>query len=392
MFRMFWLASLASNLGTWIHEVGASWLMTDLVDSPVMVSAVRTSMSLPILLLALPAGVLADRMDRRHLLILTQLLMLSVAATMATLAWAERVHPMGLLGLTMLMGVGMVLHMPTWQASTPELVPRRMLPQAVAMGSISFNLARSVGPAVGGLLVGSFGAWSAFAVNACSFAGVLVVLVTWKRTRLEHHNGKSFGQSMAEGMRFVRDDRTMRHVLLRVLMFVLPASAMWSQLPLIARYQLLWGSRGFGLLIGGLGVGAVLGAFLIDRVRRRLGSDQLLTVTMLVFAVLLALLAASTSKAASFLIILPLGGCWMTVLTTLNATAQMTLPQFLRARGMACYLMSLALGMGAGSMIWGQIAQLASPATSVLVAAGVLPVMALVGRSWSVGTSLTEDA
>ncbi|WP_153558728.1 MFS transporter [Roseimaritima sediminicola] len=390
LFRLFWLASLASNLGTWIHEVGASWLMTDLVDSPVMVAAVRTSMSLPILLFALPAGVLADRLDRRRLLILTQLMMFSVAATMAGLSWAERITPWGLLFLTTLMGMGMVLHVPMWQASTPELVPRRLLPQAVAMGSISFNLARSAGPALGGILVGSLGAWAAFAMNACSFAGVLVVLGRWKRTRMEHANGQTFGASMAEGLRFVTGDQTMRHVLLRVVMFVLPASAMWSQLPLIARYQLQWGSTGFGLLIGGLGIGAVLAATQIDWVRQRLGSDRLLMVTGIVFAALVVGLALSTSKALSFAVIVPLGACWMIVLTTLNATAQMTLPRPLRARGMACYLMSLALGMSGGSMLWGQVAEVYSPATSVLVAAAMMPVLTWVARNLTIGTALTD--
>ncbi|QDS92960.1 enterobactin exporter EntS [Roseimaritima multifibrata] len=390
LFRMFWAASLASNLGTWIHEIGASWLMTDLSDSPLLVSAVRTSMSLPILLLALPAGVLADRIDRRRLLIGTQFLMLVVAASMAFLTWTNQVHPAGLLGLTTLMGLGMVLHVPTWQACTPELVPRRLLPQAVSLGSISFNLARSVGPAIGGFLIGVWGPWSAFAMNAVSFAGVLFVLLTWKRETTEQHFGKSFSQSMMEGLRFALHERIMRNVLLRVFLFVLPASALWSQLPLLARFQLQWDSRGYGLMVCGLGVGAVLAAFSIDRLRYRFGSDRLLAGAMLLFSVFLALLAACTEQLPALLLMLPMGACWMIVLTTLNATAQMTLPQPLRARGMACYLTSLALAMSAGSMIWGQVAELGSPAVSLVVAAGLMAILVLPTRQASIGTALTE--
>ncbi len=366
--------------------------MTELVESPFMVAAVRTSMALPMLLLALPAGVLADRVDRRRLMLCTQMLMLSVAATMAALTWAERVHPLGLLGLTVLMGLGTVLHVPTWQASTPELVPRRLLPQAVALGSISFNLARSVGPAIGGFLIGTLGAWSAFAVNACSFAGVLVVLTFWKRETTEQPQGQSFAQSMQAGLQFVRHDRTMRNVLTRVFLFVLPASALWSQLPLIARQQLQWNSSGYGLLVCGLGIGAVLAALGIDLLRRRFGSDSLLAGVMLGFALLLVALAMSTSRTLSFLLILPLGGGWMIILTTLNATAQMTLPRPLRARGMACYLTSLALGMSIGSILWGQIAEIRSPAFSLMVAAAALPLCVLLGRTLSIGTALTDES
>lgn len=388
---MFWLASLASNLGTWIHDVGASWLMTELSDSPLMVSAVRTAIALPMMLLAIPAGAIADRFDRRRFMIVTQCFLLSVAGTMAALAWSQRVAPLGLLGLTILMGVGMVLHVPSWQASTPELVDRRLIPQAVALGSISFNLARSVGPAVGGFLVGTLGAWAAFSVNAVSFAGVLVVLILWRRTPPPAGEPEPFRRFLSGGMRFVARDQTMRNVLARVFLFVLPASALWSQLPLIARQQLDWNSRGYGLMICGLGLGAVIGAFVIDLARQRFGSDRVLVTACVVMAVLMGAAGLLTSRLLMVSLMIVLGMCWMTVLTTLNATAQMTLPQPLRARGMACYLSALAFAMAGGSILWGQVAEATRPGISLLVAAGLMLLTTLGGYQLTIGSSLTDD-
>ena len=199
MFRAFWLASLLSNMGTWVHEVGAGWLMSSLDSSPEMVSAVRTAMALPIMFLAIPTGVLADRLDRRQLLIVTQLLLLATASTISVMTYVGSITSWMLLALTFVMGIGWVMHVPTWQASIPELVPRKQLPRAVALGSVSFNLARAVGPAVGGFLIASLGTWVAFAINALSFAAVLVVLIVWRRERRESNRGLSFRLSLLSG-------------------------------------------------------------------------------------------------------------------------------------------------------------------------------------------------
>lgn len=390
LYRAFWIASLASNLGTWIHEVGAGWLMTSLDPSPLLVAGVRASMALPILLLALPVGVLADRVDRRRLLLITQLVLLSTAATLAGMTATQRIEPWSLLLLTAVMGFGMVIHAPTWQASIPELVPRTLLPQAVALGSISFNLARAVGPAVGGLLIGIWGAWSAFAANACSFAGVIAVLMLWRREETESSGGLTFGQSMKEGLQFVAHTLTMRHVLIRVGLFVFPASALWSLLPLVTRVQLAWDARGYGLLVGGIGGGAVLMALAMPRIRQTWGSDRAISVAMGVFGAALAVIVVSSNRFLALGMMPVLGGCWMLTLTTLNATAQMTLPRPLRARGMACYLMSMATAMGCGSLVWGAVARLTSPNVAILLAAGSLPILAVLGNRLSIGTALTD--
>ncbi len=372
IYRAFWIASLASNLGTWVHEVGAGWLMTSLDASPEMVSAVRTSMAMPVLFLAIPAGVLADRVDRRRLLLVTQFVLLSTAIVLAVLTLADSINAWGLLALTFVIGLGMVVHVPTWQASIPELVPREQLPSAVALGSISFNLARSAGPAVGGLMIATAGVWSAFALNAASFAGVIAVLVFWKRETTESAHGLSFRHSLIQGVRYVVNDRPLRHVMIGVVLFVLPGSALWSLLPLVAREHLGWEASGFGLLVTSLGIGAVFAASLMPRLIRRVGRDWAISLAMLMYAAGLMMLSHTRSGVVAVASMLVMGVGWMITLTTLNTTAQVSLPRRLRARGMGCYLSAMALSMSMGSLLWGRLAGLASIEISLLTAAAVL--------------------
>lgn len=388
IFRAFWLASIVSNLGTWVHEIGAGWLMTSLDSSPEMVSAVRVAMSVPMTVLAIPAGVLADRIDRRRLLIITQLSMLATTATLATLTWTELITSWTLLGLTFVIGLGMVLHILTWQATIPELVPRPQLSRAIALGSISFNLARSVGPAVGGLLIALAGPWIAFAANAMSFAAVLAVLFSWKRENTESSGGVPYRQSLIEGLRFVRGEPTMRRTLLRLSMFMAPASALWALLPLVARQRLGWGADGFGLLVTVVGVGAVAAAWGLHRLHARFGVDRTIAVSMLVYAGGMFGISLTTNSVWVIASMFVMGGSWMMTLTTLNSTAQMTLPNRLRARGMSCYVTVMAISMAGGSMIWGQIAGwLSVPGAQQVAAASLVIAAAVTG----IGNSLRES-
>ncbi len=346
--------------------------MTSLDASPEMVSAVRTAISAPVLLLAIPAGVLADRVDRRRLLLATQGVLLATALCLALLTFLDSISAWGLLGLTFVIGLGMVVHVPTWQASIPELVPRYQLPRAVALGSISFNLARSAGPAVGGLMIASFGVWSAFAFNAASFAGVITVLVFWRRERTESTRGLSFGMSLVQGLRYVARNKTLRHVMIGVVLFVLPGSAFWSLLPLVARDRLGWEARGYGLLVTAVGVGAVLAASVMPKLVGRFGRDWTISAAMLAYAIGLMLLSQTTHGVVAIMSALMMGVGWMITLTTLNTTAQVVLPRRLRARGMGCYLSSMAFSMSAGSLIWGRLAGATTLQTAITTAAAVL--------------------
>ncbi|QEF96159.1 enterobactin exporter EntS [Stieleria maiorica] len=357
VYRSFWIASFVSNLGTWMHEIGAGWLMTELDASPQMVSAVRTAMATPIVLLAIPAGVLADRVDRRGLLLATQVLMLLTAASLAALTAAGVMTSWLLLGLTFLIGLGLTLHVPTWQASIPELVPRAQLSRAIALGSINFNLARSAGPAIAGALVAIAGAWIAFSFNAVSFAGVIVVLLLWRRQRSESTRGLSYRLSLYQGLRYVYRNHAMRHVLIRLCLFIVPASALWGLLPLVARQRLDWGADGFGILVTCVGGGALVAARFLPLLQRRLGGDATIALAMLAFAGGLALMGSSTHRGVVVVATLVMGCGWMVTLTTLNTAAQITLPGRMRARGMSCYLTAMALSMSTGSFLWGSVAE-----------------------------------
>lgn len=389
MFRAFWIASLVSNFGTWVHEIGAGWLMSELDSSPQMVASVRTAMSLPIVFLAIPAGVLADRIDRRRLLIITQLLMLSTTATLAALTFSGAVTAWILLSLTFVMGLALVVHVPTWQASVPELVPRAQLSRAVALGSVSFNLARAAGPALGGVLIALTGVWSAFAINAVSFAGVIVVLIYWRRETTESSRGLSFRLSLYQGVRYVLTDRMMRNVMIGVLLFLIPASSLWSLLPLVVRERLQWGADGFGLLVATVGIGAVLAAWCLPTLQRRFGLNRTRAGSMVLFATGLASLASTTSGMIAVSASFVMGAGWMMTLTTLNATAQVTLPNRLRARGMGCYLTAMAISMSVGSLIWGRVADVTGLAAAQWIAAITLFFTAAISFRFGLRKSLT---
>ncbi|KAA5542308.1 MFS transporter [Roseiconus nitratireducens] len=392
VYRSFWIASLVSNLGTWMHEIGAGWLMTDLDASPQMVSAVRTAMATPIVLLAIPAGVLADRVDRRHLLLGTQAILLCTTATLAALTAAGWVTSWLLLALTFLIGLGLTLHVPTWQASIPELVPRRQLSRAIALGSVSFNLARAVGPAVAGALVAITGSWIAFSFNAVSFAGVILVLLGWRRDRSESTRGLSFHRSMYQGLRYVYRTPTMRNTLLRVGLFVLPASALWGLLPLVAKVRLQWGADGFGILVTCVGAGAVLAARFLPAVQSRLGSDRTVSTAMLVFATGLYLMASSSQRLVVAAAAVVMGCGWMMTLTTLNTSAQITLPSRMRARGMSCYLTAMALSMSTGSFLWGSVAEALSIGRAQKIAAITLMVTAAIGLCFRISNGTRQES
>lgn len=336
-------------------------------------------MALPIILLAIPAGALADRVNRRNLLIVVQSILLVTAATISLLTYFQIISPLSLLILTIVMGMGMVLHVPTWQASIPELVAHDQIPQAVALGSISFNLARSVGPAFGGLLIAWFGTWMAFALNSLSYAFVLAALMAWDRKSEPHASLDSFGRSVLRGLQFAATDRVMRNVILRVILFVIPASLLWSQLPLIARDQLAWDSRGYGYLVGAVGIGAVAAATWLPSLRRMIGIDQTIFAAMCLFAIGLAIISTTSQRLMAIGAMLMMGTGWMMTLTTLNSTAQVTLHHAIRARGMSCYLSSMALGMALGAWGWGWVTKQYSIQVAELVAAATLPIVAIIG-------------
>jgi MFS family permease len=372
-YRRIWLASLVSNLGTWMHEAAGAWLMTTLAPSPLLVALMQTAASLPFFLLAFPAGALADVVDRRRLLLVTQTWMLVAAATLGGLTLAGRVTPELLLGLTFALGIGSAMTAPAWQAITPELVSRADLVAAVALGAVAFNLARAVGPALGGLTTASIGPGAVFLVNAASFLAVLVVLARWRRAAVPSFEVPEdvFG-AMRAGARYVRHSLPLRTVFARSASFVLFASAVWSLLPLVSRQLLGLHAVGYGVLLGCLGLGAVAAATVLPGLRRQMPTDRLMMLATMLFALASATLAVVRDPVVAGSVLIGAGAAWMAVMSTINTAAQTSVSAWVRARALAVSLLVIQGSMAVGALLWGSIATHTGIPVALLIAAGGL--------------------
>jgi len=392
LFRRLWAAQLASNVGTWMQNVGAVWLMGSLTGSPALVAMVQTATTLPIFLFGLPAGALADIVDRRRLLLVTQAWMLVCATALGVLATVDLVTPAVLLALTFAIGTGVALNQPAWQAIQPELVPREDFAQAVALGGVSINVGRAAGPALGGAIVAAAGPEYVFLVNAASFLGVLAVLLTWKReprsTPLpaEHVVG-----AVRAGLRYARHAPSLRAVLVRTGLFIIPASALTALLPVVARDHLGLGAEGYGLLLTAFGGGAVLAAVALPRLRAREPLDLIVAVASVVLGlvVLAVALLESPGVMAAVLVVGGLG--WLLAIASLNVSVQYSLPGWVRARGLAVYLLLFGGGTAAGSALWGVIAGAAGTKVALGAAAAALVVGAAGAFRYRLGISERLD-
>ncbi|MFJ9566910.1 MFS transporter [Streptomyces fuscichromogenes] len=383
VFRALWIAQFVSNVGTWMQTVGAQWLL--LGHGATLVTLVQTASSLPVVLLALPSGVLADRFDRRRLLVVAQFAMCAVATVLTVLAFAGGLTPGPLLALTFLLGCGTALMGPAWQAIQPELVDRSQLGQASALGAVNMNLARAVGPAVGGVLVAAAGAGWTFAFNAVSYLGIVIVLLLWKRPPappVPAAQRERFLTALYAARRYVRNAPGIRRILLRAALFIPGAAAVWSLLPLVAGDSLGLGSGGYGLLLGAVGIGAVSGAFLLPRIRGTLGANGTLAAGAVVFAAVLAVLATVHLTWVVALALLPAGLAWIGVLSTLSAATQTRLPGWVRARGLAVYLLVFQGGQALTAPLWGALAQWLGLPGALLVAGALLLLTAASVRRW----------
>src|SRR6266404_3537767 len=374
VFRALWLASCASNVGTWMHDASAAWLMTSLAPSPLMVSLMQTATTLPFFLLALPAGALADIVDRRQLLIATQVWMLVAATALGVVTVLGLVGPWILLAITFLIGLGNALNSPAWQAITFELVPRHELAGAVALSGVSINVARAVGPALGGVLVAAMGAGWVFLLNAASFLGVVAVLVRWRReaataSRLPPEDVPG---AMRAGVRYIRHAAPFRSVLIRTASFVVPAAALWALLPLYARHTLGLSATGYGLLLGCLGSGAIIGALVLPRLRDRLTSDHLVATATVGFAAASASVAAARVPVVAGAALFVGGVAWITAMSTLNVAAQNAVPAWVRSRALAVGMLAVQGGLAVGSLLWGVVAEHASIPVALVAGAATL--------------------
>jgi MFS family permease len=357
VFAALFAAQLASNIGTLMQSVGSAWLMGDLRASAALVALVQTAGLLPMLLFGIPAGALADIFDRRRLLIVTQSWMLIAAFALAVLAFADAVTPWLLLSLTFWLGFGSALNQPAWQAIQPDLVPRKEFSQAVALGGLSFNLGRAIGPAIGGLVVAALGPPWVFLFNALSFVAVLGVLFWWRRPVVESRlPAETITGAMRAGLRYGMHSPLLRAVLVRVAVFCLSSAAVQALLPTVARDSLGLGSAGYGLLLGIFGIGAAGAAVARPRLEQLLTSDQIVDVATIVIVggLLVQGLVHETWIVAIAMFLV--GGAWTSAFVSMNVAAQAALPGWVRARGMGLYTMVLAGGIALGAAVWGVVA------------------------------------
>jgi len=341
-----------------MQNVGAAWLMALLTPSPLYVALVQSATSLPVFLAGIPAGALADIVDRRKLLLWTQGAMLAAAGILGVMTMAGYTGPMSLLLLTFALGLGSTMNGPAWQAIMPELVPRSELPAAIGLNSAGFNLARAVGPALGGAVVAAASAGPAFLLNAVSFVGVMVVLWMWRRRPRENSNAEErISSAMLAGIRYVRFAPPMHSVLLRSAAFVMPASALWAILPVLSKSELQLGSAGYGVLLGCLGAGSIVGATVLSRLRERFSPNLLVSAATTLFGCVSASLYWLDHFGVVCLVLLAGGMAWMTVNSNLNIATQTTAPSWVRARALGMYLLVFQAAMAIGSAVAGEIAE-----------------------------------
>jgi MFS family permease len=376
LFRDRWIASTVSSIGTWMQDTAGTWLMTSLTGSPLLIALMQTAASLPVLLLGLLAGATADIFDRRKLIIFWQAWMLGSVGILAILTFLGHLSPWALLAFTFLLNIGSAMNNPAWQAILPELVPRELIPDTVSLNAASNNLARAVGPALGGLMVAGFqrvmvGAGSVFFLNAVSFAGVIWVLVNWKRIPLFKSAlpAERIEGSIRSGLRYVRYAPDLQASLVRAFVFTFFVSAIWSLLAVVASRDLKQGALGYGILNGSLGLGAVIAATSLYRIRQHFSADVILAASTYYNVAVLLVLAFVRSPSFIIATLILGGAAWTCTTSTINVSVQLAVPAWVQARALGTYLMVFQGGMACGSVLWGFIAEHTSTPIALTTAA-----------------------
>jgi MFS family permease len=388
LFRNLWIASTISNLGGWMQDTAGTWLMTVLTPSPLLIALMQTAASLPVVMLGLLAGATADIFDRRRLLLFWQAWMLAAVALLSLLTFFNIISPWVLLILTFLLNVGTAMNSPAWQAIMPELVPREQLPDAVSLNSAGFNLARALGPALGGLAVAAFihadtGAAFTFLLNSLSFVGVILVLYQWNRKPLFKSAlpAERIYGSIRAGLRYVQYAPLLKAALARAFLFTIFVSAVWALLAVVAARDLHQGALGYGILNGSMGLGAVIGATSLPHVRRKFSADKIIAISTCVFTGTLLILAFVRYPLVIIPVLLFAGFAWTSTMSTLNLAVQVSVPNWVQARALGTYQMVFSGGMAIGSVIWGLIAEhISTPVSLAAAACGLLVTLPLSSR------------
>ena len=355
VFRDIWIANLASSMGSVMQAVAAAWMMTELTSSHMLVALIQASSALPFLVLGVFAGAIADAYDRRLVMLWSQVFMLAVSAVLSVMGYAHSITPFALILLTLLVGLGTALNAPAWQASVRMQVDHSDLPQAIALNSIAFNIARSLGPALGGIVISLWSVNMAFALNAISYLAMIVVLMRWHPVQQERVRAP-MGPAIMLGLRFCVKSSPIRRVLLRGLVFGFGAAPFQALMPVIVRQQIHGDQLGYGLVIGAFGLGSVLCAIWVGNVRRRIGSENLIGMATTVFAAAQILMSIAHGLPVAVLASLFAGVGWIAVLTSLNVAMQLRSPDAILARCMSIYQAVVFGCMAVGAWAWGALA------------------------------------
>ena len=390
-FVLLWTANVLSNTGGWMATTGAAWEMTSLTPEPIFVALLSAAGTLPMFLFCFFAGILADRFERRRYIIVCQFWMMGVAAALAGLAFLGRLDHWSLLGLSFCMGLGNAMNAPAWHAVVPEIVSGPQLRPAIALNSAGFNLARTVGPVVGQLLLSLVGVFLLFAINALTYVGVIFAMRAWKRPAEAHAAQRREGlvEAARAGIAFVRGSVELRSIFARGLCFFVPGIAMGTLLPVIGRFELGLDEFDFGVLYGVFGVGAVAAAFAMPTVNRLLGADRANIWAMGISAAATMVAALAMTPPVVGAVVALNGACWIIVIANNGAAVQMILPNYMRARGMAVHQMVFFGAMVVGSLLWGKIATLFGTQASLIASAiALVPFTVLAASIRLPGSSL----
>lgn len=390
-FRVLWTASFVANIGTWMQTVGAQWFLVGHHSGSTTVALVQAASSLPVFLLTIPAGVIAEFVDRRRLLLAVQAFQAVAGGLLAALTLTGRMNPGLLLAFTFILGAGAAVQLPAYQAFIPALVPRTQLGAAASLSSLGVNLARAVGPAIAGVLVTSLGVGGLFVLNTASFLVFALALLTTRAPAQHLARTSGFLAGLEEGGRYVRNAPTVRRVMLRLVLFAAPANILWALLPLIARNQLGMDAAGYGILLGAAGLGAVAGAVVLPRIRARLSPTTVLTASGLIYGAGMLGLAATRTPVVAIAVLLPVGVAWIAVIAGLNAAVQAFLPSWVRARALSAYQVVLFTTFAVSATGWGFIAQYAGLARSFYIAGALLGAGALIGLRWPLLTFTPDE-
>jgi len=390
---MLWIATIVSNIGGWMYSAAAGWLMTRLTTDAFLVSLVQVANSAPLFLLAIAAGALSDIVDKRRLLIWGESATAVLSGVFAAYVWFNWATAVSLLWFMFLVSVCGALTSPAWQAVVPSLVPKEELPGAISANSVGFNLSRAVGPALAGAIIGPLGIAAPFVINAVSNFGVIGVLVGWREPNVtaDAFPPERFSSAVGVGLRYAINNTALRKTFVRTIAFFLFASSYWALLPLVARLRVSGGPAVYGFLLGAIGLGAVGAAFVMPNWKRRFGADGLVAAASIGTAIALVIFAIAREPIAALIASVVAGAAWISGVATLNVSAQLALPDWVRGRGLAMYMTVMFGSLTLGSALWGQLATLTSLQTALFIAAaGMLVAIPLTWR-WKLQTGERLD-